>query len=689
MLLDWGKALWSLAEKRKKDPTDYLAATVSMADVASSRRGGTRNNARELIARVCQDVMVCGERNGRTCANQALRLYMPKGRSSRKWTRGVKSRTQIEYLKSRNGGPGLKSSRWAEYAGDIEEVMDHPVLDLLSNPNPFMSGTLFSQAVFQSNEWTGNAYIHCVQPTETTVSEMWIMLPQHTWIMFSRSDVVGGYGYGRDGAIEDEFEPDEVMHHKHAPSLSNPFYGIGPLHAVFAESDIQSASVESELAMWRNGARPDWVLSVPPEASADSIKTLQSKINSEHRGPRNRGKMLVTQVTEVKPLQFTPREMEYTAGKNDVRQSIWAAFGVPESEMRLNDANLASSESGSRQYMRQTIKPRIDSYAEFLTNNLLPKFGIAPGEMWFAYDNPVVGDVNAQATRLVSLVSTNILTRNEARADLGYDAVDGGDEFREPQTPDMVMNDNEQAASNAAEAGVKAYADRHIHTKDDIRSSMTQAQERAVASMADAVKRVFEKQPTSVRNGQVVMPGLEVELAEAIRPFARAFLQAGITDGAEKLAAAGIDAPMEVEPVRALEFLNQYTIRLARGISQTTQNDLRSALATGAVEGETLADMNVRVANALGESAGWRAERIARTESTRMHSEGARLGWKDNGIEQMRFILSAEPCEQCVAVAEKYQGPQPIGTDGMMPPVHPQCRCAVAPVVDIGGGGAA
>ena len=131
-----------------------------------------------------------------------------------------------------------------------------------------------------------------------------------------------------------------------------------------------------------------------------------------------------------------------------------------------------------------------------------------------------------------------------------------------------------------------------------------------------------------------------------------------------------------------MEFLNSYTISLSRGLSDTTQADLKSALSTGLGAGESLAQLNARVAGALQESAGWRAERIARTETVRSYVEGSRLAYRDNGIEKERFILSAEPCPQCVEAAAMYREPQPIGT--MTVPVHPQCRCAIAPVVDLG-----
>lgn len=244
-----------------------------------------------------------------------------------------------------------------------------------------------------------------------------------------------------------------------------------------------------------------------------------------------------------------------------------------------------------------------------------------------------------------------------------------------PQSQDDNADQQDQPEDGTGTKARKEYA-----------PNVTNAQISTIDEMAKAVENVLRTQPVDVRGDIVVTPGLDASLAEAIRPFARDYLSRGVSWGVQQLTTAGIDKAVHVEPVRALEFLNSYTINLSRQLSGTVQADLRAAIATGAAEGESLADVNARVANALQESSGWRAERIARTENVRMYNEGSRLAYRENGIERMRFVLSDDACPECKAVAEQYAGPQPIGTDAMVPPVHPQCRCAIAPVVDLGEG---
>lgn len=427
-----GKLIDLLTTKRQTDPDKWVHATVTSTDMHT--RHGRLSIEDEALVRRCQQwVMVCARRNAIDCADQPLRLYTAKrsGGKTRAWTRGVSSKPVNKYLRDAGtGGPGTKAAMYAERSGDVEEVLDHPVLDAIARPNAWQFGHDLWRLFFMFGELCGNRYIHLVDAPDGL--QLYAMQSQHVRPVIDRNAFVAGYVYGRDSDIEATFERDEVYHSKFLPSPLSPYRGIGPLHAVFAEADIDAAATENELAMWRNGARPDYVLQIPPEYAGNEtyINQLQARINREHKGVRNRGKFLIAGVGEVKPLQFTPKEMEYILGKENVEQRIWAAFDVPESEVKLNDANLASSRTGNVQRMRNAIKPRINSVAEELTQTLLPLYGIEPGEMWFAYDNCVPADVASETAQATAKVNAGIWTINEARAEENRDPIEGGDELR-------------------------------------------------------------------------------------------------------------------------------------------------------------------------------------------------------------------------------------------------------------------
>lgn len=96
----------------------------------------------------------------------------------------------------------------------------------------------------------------------------------------------------------------------------------------------------------------------------------------------------------------------------------------------------------------------------------------------------------------------------------------------------------------------------------------------------------------------------------------------------------------------------------------------------------------------------WRAERIARTESSRALNTGQVAAWEDMGVTRMKWATAPNSCEFCNAMETGSQSiKQPFltvgstlrGKDGgtmsidyaavKTPPLHPNCRCTLLPIV--------
>lgn len=441
-----------LGTKARYDSSDYVAATVTEADTWGGRGSARDPVATQLVARAEEWAAICLELNASVCAGQPMRLYAKRGTAEKMARRGKVrsglrvasspvSRRKAAWLRSPvpGYGPGGKSALYAERAGDVEEITSHPILDVLERPNPWQTSREFSHAVFQSMEITGNAFVFQVVTREGPIVERYRLLPQWVTVIPSETDFIAGYLYGRDTRDQEIFAEDEVVHFRHWPHPSNPFYGWGPLQRATRSVDIYSAAQQNELATWQNGARPDFIFEAPAQMTEDEIRVARRKIEAQMAGPRNRGRFLITSSLKSIPMQFTPRDMEYLAGKQDLKRTIFAAFGVPESLAELNDANLASSKTGHVQYMRLTILPRLCTRAEIETENVIPAFGVEPGDLWFAYDNPVPDDEAALVSKATAFVGAGLWSINEARAEDGYEPIQDGDVHRVNGVPlDLV-----------------------------------------------------------------------------------------------------------------------------------------------------------------------------------------------------------------------------------------------------------
>jgi hypothetical protein len=188
-------------------------------------------------------------------------------------------------------------------------------------------------------------------------------------------------------------------------------------------SDTENAAIQAEIARWRNGGNPTGVFKLGPETTDEQMRQFRASVRAQSAGVQKHGEYLIVKNADIIGTA-KPHEMQYVQGLELSEKRTYDAAGVPESVYRLNAANLASATVGNRQYMMYTIHPTIRSAAEQLTEELLPRFGIAPGEAWFMYDNPVPEDVAEQAVRLLGGVQAGVVRPNEYRRLLGLDPLE-------------------------------------------------------------------------------------------------------------------------------------------------------------------------------------------------------------------------------------------------------------------------
>lgn len=123
--------------------------------------------------------------------------------------------------------------------------------------------------------------------------------------------------------------------------------------------------------------------------------------------------------------------------------------------------------------------------------------------------------------------------------------------------------------------------------------------------------------------------------------------------------------------------------RAKYAITDGTREHLRGMVVQAIDEGwsnDTLAS-NIKASYAFSAA---RAEVIARTETARADVAGNLVGWKASGVvERKQWMVGEDCCPECcdldgieVDLDESFPGD---GGDG--PPLHPNCRCDIAPVI--------
>jgi len=368
--------------------------------------------------------------NANAVANVPRRLYMRK-RVGRKL---YETRPVGKLMRSYLAGEGVDNpsrsvmSKVQVLGGEIEEVIgDHPATATLRTANPWMNGYELDVLRLIDLQATGNSYLHYVMGPLGVPDQVWRMPPQSTKIIPSKDRFVDGYVYGLNSASERRFGTDEVIHFR-LPNPDDLYYGRGWYEAAWSSLGLHQSKREMDLAKFDNMARPDYLLSLEG-MTREAADRFEAQVKNSMGGSRKAGKFLtVTSKVTATPLNFDVPEV---GTPTRVIEEIAAVSGVPVAMLLSNDPGRASSSAARTGWYRNTIRPYCRLDEEKLNEKWLPMFDGAE-DLVIVYDPVSFEDREAQAKELIGYVSGGVLTANEARSELGYGPMDGGDKLNAP-----------------------------------------------------------------------------------------------------------------------------------------------------------------------------------------------------------------------------------------------------------------
>jgi SPP1 gp7 family putative phage head morphogenesis protein len=141
----------------------------------------------------------------------------------------------------------------------------------------------------------------------------------------------------------------------------------------------------------------------------------------------------------------------------------------------------------------------------------------------------------------------------------------------------------------------------------------------------------------------------------------------------------------------AAQWARTYTDRLLQQLGSTTENFVGAALEQHfSTPGATLGDLVDALTPKLAGNVA-RANAIAVTEVTRAYSAGQQAAYVRNGVKRWKWLTGRDElvCPRCgplngkiVEIGQAF-GVDAKGKEIIEPPFHPNCRCYVAPVVDV------
>lgn len=341
-------------------------------------------------------------------------------------------------------------------AGREYSISDHPLQKFLDMPTP--GGALSLEDIWFWTAWAkhtdGNAYLlkrRAGDATRGNVVEMWPVSPNQMrpvterdrngvaqeWISYYRMQV----GPNRWERVEVE----NVIHLRLGVDPQDRRLGISPLKRLLREVATDDEATKFTDALLKNFAVPGLVVvpagdTIIDKDSADHI----AEVIGQKFGNDNRGKIAVLSAeSKLQQFGFSPEQLQMNILHQIPEERISAVIGVPAIVAGLG-AGLARStfanfKEAREMFTEQKLVPQWRQDAARMNIALKPDF-TSDRNVWMHFDisnvRALQEDQNQRYVRLNLGVQGGWILRNEARADVGFEPIEGWDD--EDIAPPMI-----------------------------------------------------------------------------------------------------------------------------------------------------------------------------------------------------------------------------------------------------------
>ncbi len=330
-------------------------------------------------------------------------------------------------------------------------LTSHPLLDLWRRPNPQQALPSFIEYVVAFWYITGNSYVTVgspeTGPNKNIPQQLWTLRPDKVQIVPDPVNFIGGFVY-TDGGQKQPFDANKVMHLKFF-NPENDYYGLSPLATAGRAIDQMNAGNEWNLSLMLNSAVPSGALVMKQGLTPTQRAKIEQLMREKHQGPQNAGIPLVLDDTEAdwRPFGLKPADVQWLEGKGASILEIGMAVGVPPEMLGNNQARTYANYSEARSsFYEETVLPKMDHLEGHINSWLVPMFG---DNLYLGYDKDSIEALAEDRDKVWIRAETawekGLLSKNEARALIGYDPLPDGDVWILPTAMQIATNDTNPA----------------------------------------------------------------------------------------------------------------------------------------------------------------------------------------------------------------------------------------------------
>ncbi len=564
----------------------------------------------------------------------------------------------LEVYKTTNGEKDVAQDRFVS-----------PCRDLLTAPNPFMSGSEFNLLLVLVMSIHGYGAIEKVRAGSGLPVQLWLLRPD--WLVRRQRMSDGARYWEYRGGFDDrrKIADEDIVIVPYYPDPRMERRGLSPGQVAAREVGIDSGLTDFLKTFLDAGGIPPFVLTHPDPVYDDAvILAMQEKWRQKYGGSRAYGALPVLHGGyEIKEIGGSLDEMAWPDLRGLTEQKIAQAYRVPlellQGQMAMKGGKLTSTEFDGamtllQRYGAAPLRARIDGA---LTRGVLAEFTGGDPVYELAFDTDGIlalqEDEDAKHTRVRADVGgVPLLTLNEGRRAIGEKEIDGGDVLAIPFSITLVpvKSLTETATTTTtpppalpAKSGrvyrdIKAISPRDLELRASVLDRTRKDRQRLAEIGGRALRRFWTEQGERViadiagKNDPGIVkkvyqtidwPDEERKLAEVLLRYYHANGEAAFKAAAELLS-------VEISWTLANPNVQRVAAELARrivGIAETTRQDVAGIVGDALTEGVTLDTLKDRLTGLFTETYRNRSMAVARTESMVAYSRASLVAYQESG----------------------------------------------------------
>lgn len=307
-----------------------------------------------------------------------------------------------------------------------EKVEDHPALDLLNHPNPFMGRSRFWATILMMQDVGGNAYVEKVRSASGKVVELWPLRPDRMTVIPSQTDFVGGYHYML-GDKQFMMPAENVIHFKTRHPLDD-YYGLPPIAVGAERVDLDIWVRSFTRSFFQNAGVPAGLLNITRAMSQSEREMARDTFRERFGGREGWGNLLVLDggeaTYESMGLPLGPQGLALSDLNQINETRICMLYGLAPSllatEVGLRASSYANRVSDHEQFWANTMVPVFRDLDSTLTEGLIDEYpDLDRFEHDFSKISALQEDEDQKHTRWRTDFLAGLITWQEAREKIG------------------------------------------------------------------------------------------------------------------------------------------------------------------------------------------------------------------------------------------------------------------------------